>query len=112
MTLRVGELVLIRMRFHHGAGAKVRPALIVLDTGDDDFVAAPVTSQSRHSAFDLAIQDWSFAGLNVASTIRLHKLTVIEKTEVVRILGNLAEQDRAAFLALLCRAFCPASKGR
>ena len=71
MTLRLGELVLIRVQFLQGAGGKIRPALIVLDTGDDDFVAAPVTSQSRNSEFDLAIENWRFAGLNVASTVRL-----------------------------------------
>jgi hypothetical protein len=37
------------MQFHHTAGAKVRPALVLLDMGDDDFVAAPITSHARHS---------------------------------------------------------------
>src|SRR5260370_1011129 len=40
MTLRLGEVVLIRMQFHQATGAKVRPAVVLLDTGDDDFVAA------------------------------------------------------------------------
>ena len=34
MTLRLGEVVLIRMQFHEAAGAKVRPAVVLLDTGD------------------------------------------------------------------------------
>jgi mRNA interferase MazF len=67
MILRFGEVVLIRMQFHQAAGAKVRPALVLLDAGDDDFVAAPITSQSRHADYNLAIQDWRIAGLNVAS---------------------------------------------
>ena len=46
------------MQFHQAAGGKVRPALVLLDTGDDDFVAAPITSQSRHSDYDLAMEDW------------------------------------------------------
>jgi len=49
MTLRLGEVVLIRMQFHQAPGSKVRPALVLLDTGDDDFVAAPVTSEPRLS---------------------------------------------------------------
>ena len=57
MTLRLGEVVLIKMRFHQAPGAKVRPAVVLLDTGDDDIVAAPVTSQFRLSEFDLAIRD-------------------------------------------------------
>ena len=43
MTLRLGEVVLIRMQFHQAPGAKVRPAVVLLDPGDDDFVAAPIT---------------------------------------------------------------------
>lgn len=42
MTLRLGEVVLIRMQFLQAAGSKIRPALTLLDDGDDDFVAAPI----------------------------------------------------------------------
>ncbi len=64
---------LIRMQFHQAPGSKVRPALVLLDTGDDDFVAAPITSQPRLSDYDLAIETWRAAGLNVASSVRIHK---------------------------------------
>lgn len=103
---RLGEVVLLRIQFHQTAGAKVRPAIVLLDTGDQDFVAAPITSQARDSEFDLAIKDWRAAGLNVASTIRGHKLTVLAKTEIVRSLGMLSERDLDSLKALLCRAFC------
>lgn len=43
MKFEFGEIVLIRMEFHQRAGGKVRPAVVLLDTGDDDFIAAPVT---------------------------------------------------------------------
>jgi mRNA-degrading endonuclease toxin of MazEF toxin-antitoxin module len=45
------------------------------------------------------------AGLNTASTIRVHKLTVLEKDEVVRHLGELAAADRAALTEVLRLAF-------
>jgi mRNA interferase MazF len=86
-------------------GGKVRPAVVLLDAGDDDFVAAPVTSQQRNTDFDLALRQWHEAGLNVASTIRVHKLTVLAKDEVVRRLGELAAHDRMALAELLRRAF-------
>lgn len=106
MILRFGEVVLIRMQFHQTTGAKVRPAVVLLDTGDDDFVAAPITSQSRHSEYDLAIEDWRSAGLNVASYARVHKLTVLAKADIVRSLALVSDRDRDSLLALLCRAFC------
>ena len=105
MTLRPGEVVLIRIDFHQTSGGKLRPALVLLDSGDDDFVAAPITSQFRASAFDLPIQQWREAGLNTPSTVRVHKLTVLAKNEIVRRLGELAGSDRDALTAVLRRAF-------
>jgi mRNA interferase MazF len=106
MNLQFGEVVLIRMQFHQATGAKVRPALVLLDSGDDDFVAAPITSQARRSEHDLAIEDWRTAGLNVPSSIRVHKLTVVAKAEVVRRIGLLSEGDRGSLVTLLCHTFC------
>jgi mRNA interferase MazF len=105
MILRRGEIVLIRIDFHQTPGGKVRPALVLLDAGDDDFVAEPITSQSRDSAFDLPLQEWREAGLNVASTIRIHKLTVLAKSEIVRRLGELTTTDRESLAGVLRRAF-------
>lgn len=104
--LRPGEVVLIRMQFHQRAGSKVRPALVLIDSADDDFVAAPITSQRRASEYDLPLRDWQSAGLNVESTVRVHKLTVLPGSEIVRHLGFLADRDREALQELLCRAFC------
>ena len=87
MTLRFGEANLIRMQFHQATGAKVRPAVVLIDTGDDDFVAAPITSHARHSDYDLAMEDWRGAGLNVASYTRVRKLTVLAKADINRSLA-------------------------
>ena len=111
MTLRFGEVVLIRVQFHQETSAKVRPAVVLLDTGDDDFVAAPITSQARHSDYDLAIEDRRAAGLNVASYIRVHMLTVLAKADIVRRLVPLPEQDREQLMLLLCRALCRRTNG-
>jgi mRNA interferase MazF len=77
MTLRPGEVVLIRIDFHQTPDGKFRPAAVLLDSGDDDFVAAPITSRLRTSDFDVSIHQWREASLNTASTIRVHKLTVL-----------------------------------
>jgi len=107
MTLRAGDVVLTRIQYHQTQGSKIRPALVLLDTGDDDFVAAPVTSQPRSSEYDLVLADWKAAGLNVPSSARVHKLAVLPKADVVRNLGSCAGPDRDALLKVLCQAFCP-----
>ena len=105
MTLRPGEVVLIRIDFHQTPGGKLRPAVVLLDPADDDFVAAPITSRSRLSAFDVPIHRWRDAGLNTPSTIRVHKLTVLAKDEIVRRLGELSASDLAELAQVLRRAF-------
>ncbi|HEY1338955.1 MAG TPA: type II toxin-antitoxin system PemK/MazF family toxin [Bryobacteraceae bacterium] len=94
------------MPFHTAPGAKVRPAVILLDR-DDDVVAAPVTSQERNSSYDLRIENWREAGLNVASWLRVHKVAVLLKADILRPLGTLGDGDRVSLGRILCRAFCP-----
>jgi mRNA interferase MazF len=106
MALRFGDVVLIEVHFHQRQGSKVRPAIVVLDSGDEDFVAAPITSRPKMAEFDLAIEDWRSAGLNVASTIRLHKVAVLSKASIRRMIGRLAEADLGSVHSRLCRAFC------
>lgn len=106
MTLKPGEVVLIRMQFHQAPGSKVRPAVVLLDTGDDDFIAAPITSQPARAAQDIAISNWRASGLNVASTVRVHKLAVLGKAEIARKLGTLSEADQRALTEALCKIFC------
>jgi mRNA-degrading endonuclease toxin of MazEF toxin-antitoxin module len=105
MTLRPGEVILIRIDFRQTPGGKLRPAVVLLDSADDDFVAAPITSRLRVSDFDLPIHGWREAGLNTPSTIRVHKLTVLTKGEIVRRLGGLTDADRTALKEVLRRAF-------
>ena len=53
MILQPGEVVLIQFQFQNRAGRKVRPAVVIVDSDDEDFVAARITSQNRGSPFDL-----------------------------------------------------------
>ena len=100
MTLKLGEIVLVLMQSHQAAGTKMRPAAVLLDTGDDDFVAAPVTSAPSRSELDVALEDW-----RQASTIRVHKLTVLSKPEILRTVGTLTERDRKSLGTALYHAF-------
>ncbi len=103
--MKLGDVVLLGMEFHQTAGGKVRPAIVLLDTGDDDFVAAPVTSRPRLSEYDLPVREWKTAGLNVPSFIRVHKLTVLPKSGIMRQLGSLTNPDRDTLIRLLGRPF-------
>ena len=107
MNLRTGEIVLIEVQFHQTLGAKVRPAVVVLDSGDADFVAAPITSRVRASEFDVTLGDWRGAGLNVPSVVRIDKVAVLAKADIRRLAGMITGDDLASIRKALCRAFCP-----
>ena len=107
MDLNLGDIVLIEIQFHQAPGAKIRPAVAILDSGDGGFVAAPITSRMRTAEFDLTLTDWQAAGLNVPSTARIHKLAVLAKACIRRRLGKMAAEDLTSLREALCRAFCP-----
>jgi mRNA interferase MazF len=80
--------------------------IVALDTGDDDFVSVPVTTQQRRDAFDMVIEAWQEAGLKKPSAARVHKMLTLPKIDIVQPLGRLHGDDLQRFLDLLCRAYC------
>jgi mRNA interferase MazF len=89
-----GDIVLVRFPYTDSSNDKIRPSLVLLDTGDDDIVLARVTSKKPYIAHDIRLQDWKAAHLPSASTIRLHKINTIVKTRIIDTLGQLSEADR------------------
>jgi mRNA interferase MazF len=94
-SFRPGEVVLLSFPFTDAAGAKRRPALVLLDTGDTDIVVARVTSHITRTTFDIELSEWKQAGLLLSSVVRVHKLATLEKRLVERKLGTLAASDWA-----------------
>jgi mRNA interferase MazF len=110
MDLKFGDVVLIEVRFRQALGAKIRPAIAVFDCGDEDFLAAPITSRARFGEYELSLAFWQAAGLHVPSIVRVHKIAVFAKTNIRRKLGTLSSDDAASLRSALCRAFCPGVK--
>ena len=106
MNLQIGEVLLANVEFHQASGEKIRPVVVVLDTGDDDMMATVVTSRARLSAHEMEIAHWKAAGLNSPSTARIHKITVFSKRRIIRHLGKLQDEDLHRFAELLCRTYC------
>jgi len=72
---------------------KKRPALLLLDTGDDDIIVARVTSQIYQSFYDIKIVEWEKAGLIKPGIVRLHKIATLEKKMIEKSLGFLSPED-------------------
>ena len=87
-----GEIWIAEIPFTSGTASKLRPVL-VLWTDASDVVVAAVTSASPRSTTDVALQNWSAAGLRVASTVRLSRLDCLEQSLLRRRLGIVAHND-------------------
>ena len=99
---------MIAFPFTDGAGVKRRPALVLLDTGDEDIVVARVTSQAVADPYDAGLDDWRQAGLLLPSIARLHKVATLQKRLVGGRLGRLSPGDWSRVILTLrqtCRTF-------
>jgi len=94
----LGEIVLLLFPFADAMSAKRRPAMVLLDTGDEDILVARVTSQIAQTAFDIDIKDWMQAGLQLPSVVRVDKVATLEKRLVVKRLGVLTSNDYTQIL--------------
>jgi mRNA interferase MazF len=105
MIYAPGDILLVDFPFVSGTASILRPALVIIDTGDSDVVLARITTQQHASPFDLPITDWENAGLRAASFLRLHKLATSEKSCIRKQLGKLEQVDRIAVGDILRAAF-------
>jgi mRNA interferase MazF len=87
-----GEVWIADIPFTSGVASKLVPVL-VLWTDAADVVVAAITSIEPRSMTDVALQNWSTAGLRVASTVRLSRLDCLEQILLRRRLGVLNQSD-------------------
>jgi len=104
-TYHPGDILLLKFPFSNEEDAKRRPALVVLDVGDDDVLVARITTRDSKTEYDVALKQWKEAGLKAPSVVRLHKLATLEKSLVERKLGSLAAEDLKAVRELFKKLF-------
>jgi mRNA interferase MazF len=93
MSYFAGDVLLVPVAFTGGSGHKRRPVMVVYDSGDADLLIAPVTSHAARSPRDVPVVDWRQAGLRLPSVIRLEKLATVDKTNVIKRMGRLGQDD-------------------
>jgi mRNA interferase MazF len=86
---KFGNIVLVAFPFTNLTQTKKRPALVLIDSNDNDIVVCRITSQICNTKYDVAILNWAECGLLVPSWIRLHKIATMEKTIINKTLGKL-----------------------
>lgn len=105
MAYRLGDVLLVPIRFADATGEKRRPVMVVHDTGDADLLVVPITSHPARIREDVTIVHWQTAGLRLASTARMSKLATVAKSSVIRQLGRLDDLDLESIREALRRFF-------
>jgi mRNA interferase MazF len=100
-----GEVILAAFPLVAGGTGKVRPSVVLIDSGDADVLVARVTSRTRQTPYDVALADWSGAGLLAPSVVRLHKVATLQKSLVQRTLGALQHEDHQQLSTVLQQMF-------
>jgi mRNA interferase MazF len=101
-----GDVVLVPFPFTDQTATKKRPAVVVSSAEYNktrpDVILMAVTGQLSGYARtgEALVSDWRAAGLLKASTIK-PILTTIEKTLIIRVLGQMGSQDILALKDVL-----------
>lgn len=90
---KFGDIVFVSFLQSDGS-IKKRPALVILDTGDDDIVLASVTTNERKGKGDCKILNYQQAGLLLDSWVRLAKIAYLHKNNLGTKLGELKSEDK------------------
>ncbi len=96
---KFGDVVLIAF-YQTDRNRKQRPALVILDTGDDDIVLAPITTTERKSKGDYKIKNWQWSGLLLDSWVRLSKIACLGKDDINRRLGAFSTEDKKQVISI------------
>ena len=99
-----GAVVLLN--FLGAQGVKPRPGVIIsttlYHTTRPDYLVALLTSKVPHATAptDYVLQDWTAAGLHMASAFRTYLVTV-DQQDILRVIGKLSDRDWAEVQARL-----------
>ena len=101
-NINVGDVVMCAFPFDDNPKTrKVRPAVIV-DINARGLVALvlKITSKPPRNDHDYSLIDWNTAGLHKESVVRTNKEQLILRSDVVKRVGKLTQNDFDAVKAL------------
>ena len=88
-----GEIVLLDFPYTDGVRSELRPAAVLMDTGNGDIIIARLTTRNSGDPVNVLVEEWESAGLAYPSFIRPHKLATYLKRRVQRRIGVMSQAD-------------------
>jgi mRNA interferase MazF len=99
--LTFGDIVLLKFPFTDGKTVKKRPALIINDYDDGDIIVCRITSQIYETKNDYYLDNWSDAGLNLPSVVRVHKIATLDKSLIETKMGKLDKTSKKSIAQII-----------
>ncbi len=101
MNVQRGDVVLVDFPYAVGAGSKVRPALVIQNDRDNmrlvNTIVAQITGTTHRALeatqvlLDLSTAEVQQSGLRFDSVVNCVNLVTLDKTKILRHLGNLPD---------------------
>ena len=105
-----GSVVLVRFPFSDLSASKLRPAVVLAESGRDDWILCQVTSKSYADAraIEITSSDFSSGSLIRISYARPGKLFTANSSLMARVAGELLASKHAAIIAGVIAVLRPA----
>ena len=91
--MKKGDVVLIKFPFTDLSGSKLRPALVLIETGNDVLVAFITSVLSEKFTGDVSLVKSVENGLKKDSVLRLSKLATLSKELIAGKIGNFTTEE-------------------
>jgi len=92
MEFKKGEIVLVKFPFTDLSGSKLRPALILYDSGSDVIVAFISSVIREKGENEVKVLKSEINGLKVDSIIRVDKIATLSKGLIAGKIGELESE--------------------
>ncbi len=93
MSYSFGDVVIIAFPYTNMNNTVMRPAMVVVDTGDEDIIVARITSQRRDMETEVEIHDWKNKGLLMQSYVRMSKIATLNRKDIKKKISSLDKED-------------------
>jgi mRNA interferase MazF len=91
--MKKGDIVLIKFPFTDLTGSKLRPALVLFESGDDVIVSFITSVLSERFTGDVLLKKNEQNGLKKDSILRLAKLATLSRSLIAGRLGAFSNEE-------------------
>ncbi len=103
--MKKGDVVLIKFPFTDLSGSKLRPALVLVESGNDIVVAFITSVLTERFDGDIPLVKSDQNGLKKDSTLRLMKLATLSRDLIAGKIGSLSEEELSVVNRVLREVF-------